>query len=237
MLNMARRCGAVFVVLAAIVGMAGCATKPQAAVDLPPGYLGAPKPGRIGVVMSELPKPDTEFPGAWCLLCLAVANGAHSSLSKEVQGFSTAELKPLVGDLAALLNKRGMNAVAIDEPLKIKDLPDLNHGDPTNKARKDFSGLKAKYQVDRLLVVDITALGVWRSYSGYVPTDQPKAVLNGNASIVDLSSHTLEWFLPIGLSRPADGAWDEPPKFPGLSNAYYQLLESGMDMVKKPFTP
>lgn len=237
MLNMARRRGAVFVVLAAILGMAGCASKPQAPVDLPPGYLGAPKAGRIGVVMSELPKPDTEFPGAGCLLCLAVANGLHSALSKEVQSFSTAELKPLVGDLTALLNKRGMNAVAIDEPLKIRDLPDLKHDDPTNKARKDFSGLKAKHQIDRLLVVDITALGVWRSYSAYVPTDQPKAVLNGSAAIVDLSSHTLEWYLPLNLSRSADGTWDEPPKFPGLSNAYYQLLESGMDMVKKPFTP
>ena len=94
--------------------------------------------------------------------------------------------------------------------------------------------LKAKHGIDRLLVVHITSLGVWRSYSAYVPTEPPRAVLNGTVSMIDLSSHALEWYLPLAVSRAADGAWDEPPKFPGLSNAYYQVLETGMDMVKKP---
>jgi hypothetical protein len=60
-------------------------------------------------------------------------------------------------------------------------------------------------------------------------------VLVGSASMVDLSTHALEWYLPLDVSRAADGNWDEPPKFPGLSNAYYQVLETGMDMVRKPF--
>ena len=216
--------------------LAGCAGPVQQPVNLASDYFAAAKArsGRIGVVMAELPKPDTAFPGAYCLLCIAVANGAHSALSKEVQTFSTAELKPLPADLVALLKKQGLDAVLIEEPLKVADLPDLGASDPLNKSRKNFGALKTKHKLDRLLVVEITALGVWRSYSAYVPTDVPKGVLNGTVSLIDLSTHALEWYLPLALSRAADGAWDEPPKFPGLSNAYYQVLETGMDMVKKP---
>ena len=216
--------------------LAGCAGSVQTPVNLAADYFsaGKAKPGKVGVVMSDLPKPDTQFPGAFCLLCMAVANGAHSALSKEVQTFSTAELQPLPADLAALLKKQGLDVVLINDPLKVADLPDLGASDPVNKARKNYASLKAKHGIDRLLVVHITSLGVWRSYSAYVPTDPPRAVLNGTVSMIDLSSHALEWFLPLAVSRAADGAWDEPPKFPGLSNAYYQVLETGMDMVKKP---
>ena len=227
----------VVVLAAAAIFLGGCATPVQQRIDLADNYLvsGKAKNGKIGVVMVELPKPDTAFPGANCLLCLGVANGMHSSLNKEVQTFSTAELKPLPRDVVALLKKQGLDAVLIDEPLKIDALPDLNAGDTVNKSRKNFSSLKAKYKVDRLLVVHFTALGVWRSYSAYVPTDPPKAVVVGNASLIDLATHSLDWYLPVNISRAADGNWDEPPKFPGLTNAYYQVLESGMDVIKKPF--
>jgi hypothetical protein len=222
--------------LLAVAVLAGCAGPVQQPVDLAADYFSAGKarPGRIGVVVAELPKPDTQFPGASCLLCIGVANLAHTAMTAEVQKFSTAELNPLAADLAALLKKRGLDAVVVDEKLKVADLPDLGASDPTNKSRKNFGALKAKHKLDRLLVVDITALGVWRSYSAYVPTDLPKAVLYGTVSLVELNTHALEWYLPLQLSRGADGAWDEPPKFPGLSNAYYQVLETAMDMMKKP---
>jgi hypothetical protein len=224
-------------VLVAAATLAACAGPVQQPVNLSADYFaaGKAKSGRVGVLMAQLPKVDTEFPGAGCLLCIAVANGAHSALTKEVQTFSTTELKPLPGDLVALLRKQGLDALLIDDAIKVADLPDLGASDPTNKSRKNFGALKSKYGIDRLLVVDITGLGVWRSYSAYVPQDVPKAVLVGSASLIELSTHALEWFLPLSLSRAAEGNWDEPPKFPGLTNAYYQVLESGMDQVKKPF--
>lgn len=235
---MSFRFGNALFALALVALLSACAGPVQQPVNLAADFFtsGKAKAGRIGVVMSDLPKPDTQFPGAHCLLCIAVANGAHSALTREVQTFSTDELKPLPAALVAALTKQGLDAVLIADPLKVADLPDLGASDPTNKARKNFSTLKTKHGVDRLLVVHITSLGVWRSYSAYVPTDVPKAVLYGNVQLVELSTHALEWFLPLAVSRAAEGAWDEPPKFPGLSNAYYQVLETGMDMVKKPLS-
>ncbi len=183
--------------------VSGCAVPPQMPINLAEDYFsaGKAKAGKVGVIMSELPKPDTAFPGAGCLLCLAVANATHSSLTTQVQSFSVIELKPLPSDLVGLLKKQGIDAVLIEDAINVNDLPNLEVGDSTNKSRKDFSSLKTKHNVNRLLVVNIIALGVWRSYSAYFPTDPPRAIVNGNAAMIDLTTHTLEWFRPLNISR------------------------------------
>jgi hypothetical protein len=222
-----------FVVALATLLLVGCATPPQAPIDLSDGFFAA-RSQRIGVAVSEIPQPATVFPGAGCLLCLAAASLAHSSLTDAVNAWKTDELRPLQGELVALLKARGQNVVAIEQPLKLQELPDRDGAQP-NYARKDFSALKSKAGVESLLVVNFQALGAWRNYSAYIPTGAPRAVFKAEAYMVDLATHRLVWYQMIDLGRAADGSWDEPPKFPGLTNAYFQLLEEGKDRIKKPF--
>ncbi len=235
-MSVRRFAGAAALLLAAF--LTGCAVPIQPPVELKPDFFAAAKAkgGRVGVLMTELPKPDTAFPGAGCLLCIGVANLNHKDLNPVVQAYSTKELQALPADLVALLQKQGLDAVLIKDAVKLDALPDLAATDPTNKPRKSFAALKDKHKIDRLLVVQVSALGVWRGYSGYVPTDVPRAVLNGQAALIDLSNHGLDWYLPLALARAAEGEWSEPPKYPGLTNAYYQVLETAMDMVKKPYS-
>ena len=58
--------------LLAAVQLLGCASSPQ----LPVSFTDNALSGRVGVVMTALPKVDTSFPGASCLLCLAAAVSA-----------------------------------------------------------------------------------------------------------------------------------------------------------------
>jgi len=123
--------------------------------------------------------------------------------------------------------------VVIKEPIDLKSLPDVRTDVPTN-ARKDFSSLRTKLAVDKLLVIDMPLVGYVRMYSSYVPTSDPKATVSGSSYLVDLKTNTYSWYVPIEISRSADGKWDEPPKFPGLTNAYFQAMEAGRDSVLKP---
>jgi hypothetical protein len=41
--------------------------------------------------------------------------------------------------------------------------------------------------------------------------------------------------MPLTVMKAADGKWDEPDRFPGLTNAYYQALESSRDRLLQPF--
>ena len=196
--------------------MAGCASKLQS--PLPMTTASLPAPGvRIGVAMSTLPKVDTSLPGASCLLCIAAASIANSSLTSYAQTLPYEDLPKLKQAVAELIRQRGAEPVVIDEALALDKWPE-NKSAGENRSRRDFSSLQSKYRIDKLLVIEITQLGFERTYSAYVPTSDPKGILRGSGSLVDLKTNALDWYLPLRVLKSADGKWDEPPKFPGLTS-------------------
>jgi len=186
---------------------------------------------KIGIAMTSVPAADTYFPGANCLLCLVTANATNSTLSKYTKTLSVAELGALKEDIAAALKaKKNIDAVLIAEPLDLKSLPDFPNSGP-NIAKKDFTSLKEKYGVDKLVLVQVFAVGYTRPYASYIPTGAPKAIVSTIGSLVNLKTNTFEWYLPTQTIRSAESNWDEPPKFPGLTNAYFQAVEQSRDLL------
>ena len=219
--------------MAASLLLGGCITAPQLPIGYTPDTLSA-KSGRVGVAMTPLPKVNTQFPGANCLLCIATAEAANSSLTTYAQTLPHEDLTKLTSELADTLRKKGVDAMVIPEPIDISKLGSSDKDGP-NIAKKDFAPFKTKYTIDKLLLIDITALGFLRTYSLYFPTSDPKAYQQGAGSIVNLKTNTYEWYMPVSINKSADKNWDEPPKFPGLSNAYFQVLELSKDAYLKPF--
>lgn len=220
----------VSLLLAGVVLLTGCVT-PQPPVAMSTHAFGTPGT-QYGVVMTTLPAVDTYFPGADCLLCIAAASMANSDLTKHAKTLPVDDLTKLSAQVGDALKKRGATVVMIDA-FDLKTLPDSGKGAPAF-AKKDFSSLKAKYKIDKLLVVQLGAVGFSRNYSAYFPTSEPKARIGGTVYIVNLNDNALEWYKDVAVLRASDGKWDEPPKFPGLTNAYYQSIELARDEVLKP---
>lgn len=222
------------VVLAIIlIYLTGCASVPKQDPIEFAGNTLAPKTGRVGVTMTHLPTIDTNFPGADCLLCLAVASAANSTLTDHIRTLSYEDLPKLKNNIADLLKQKGTDATVIDEDLNFETMQ-KSTAKNENSAYMDFSPFKQKYNIEKLLVIDINTLGVWRTYSAYIPTSDPKVVLKGTGYLVNLNDNTYEWYMPVDIMKSADGSWDEPPQFPGITNAYYQALELGKDSFMKP---
>lgn len=219
--------------LAAIsILLAGCVTPPQPPVTLTEVHP-ATLPGRVGVAMTALPKVDVHLPGAGCLLCMAAASLANQSLTSYARTLPYEDLPKLKEEIAGLLRKKGIDAVVLAEDVNVDALSSYS-GEGTNKAKKDFTPLAKTYGVDKLVVISISTLGFERSYSAYVPTSDPKGVFRGTGFVIDLRDNTYSWYLPVSVLKSADGNWDEGPKFPGLTNAYYQAMELGKDEFLKP---
>lgn len=216
------------VLVAAAVLLAGCATTPQEPIKFTAARLKESPQRQVGVIMTALPKVDTFFPGAGCLLCYAAASATNSTLTKYTHTLSEEDLPQIKTALADTLRQSGATVRVIDEPLDLKALPSAPTKGP-NIASKDFRGLKAKYGVDELVVVDVTEVGIARQYSAYIPSSDPKAVFVATGYIVDLGDNSYQWYQPESIEKASDGAWDEPPSFPGLTNAYFQALELGKD--------
>lgn len=216
---------------AVVVALTGCASVPSGPIALAPG---AATSGSVGVAMSPVPKADTSFPGASCLLCLAAASAANRTLTVHTQTLPADDLAKLKNQMAQVIAKKNKAVTVIDAPIDMDSLPSSSL-QGTNVAKKDFASLKKTHNVDKLLLIQITSVGIERPYSAYIPTGAPVAVFTGNGYLVNLTTNTYEWYQPVRIVRAADGSWDEPPKFPGLTNAYFQSLEMGKDEFIKPF--
>jgi hypothetical protein len=226
------RLGLVLCVVLVVLG--ACRTTPQAQVSMTAGTL--VRGSRVGVAMTKMPKVDTQFPGAGCLLCLAAAATANMSLTAYTHTLTCEDLPKLKDTVADLVRKNGggVEVIVIAEDLDIDHLKKFE-GTGTNVATKNYGPLKDKYKVDKLVVIDITELGIVRNYNAYFSTGDPKAELHGALSMVNLSNNVYELYVPLLVQKSADGPWDEAPKFPGLTNAYYQVLELSKDAILSPF--
>lgn len=225
------RFGTVLAVAAAL--LTGCAVAPQKPIAFSPSGQNA-NAQKVGVIMTALPKADVYTPGAGCLLCMAAASMANSKLTSYSHSLPEEGLPKLKDDVANLLHKRGINAVVISEDIDVSKLPGAKASGP-DIAKQDFSSLRAKYAVDHLIVIEIRQVGFERPYSAYVPTSEPAGIVTGLGYEVNLATNAYEWYAPVAIHIAADGKWDEPPSFPGLTNAYFQALEKGKDKFLEPF--
>ena len=215
--------------IAVAMSLAACQTAPQNPIALTKDKLAAQQ-GRVAVAM-RVPSTDLYLPGANCLLCIGVAVAANSSLNDYAKTLKSDELVQVRTEVVEMMRKKGIDAVAIDGNLDLDKLPDLEH--TPNMATKDFKPVAKGF--DHIVVINVQQLGFVRTYSGYIPTSDAKATVEGFVFMVDLKTNAYEWFDHLDITRSADGKWDEGPAYPGLTNAYFQAIEQAKDRIKAPF--
>jgi hypothetical protein len=210
--------------------LAGCASKPQLPVSMG-GNDEWKSSGPVGIVMTAVPAPNTYFPGAGCLLCIGFAELSNSSLTTHTKTLSRDEFESLKEDAAGALRKKGAEVVVFNDKVVLDTLP---KGKGENGPAKDFASLKSKYPVNRLLVIQVDMVGYERTYANYIPTSDAKAYVKAQGFIIDMADNHYHWYQPVEVRRAAEGAWDEAPSFPGLTNAYYQAVEQAKDALLSP---
>lgn len=220
--------------LSIVFFVAACAGTPQMAIDYDQSLM-ATEPTVIGIAVNEAPEPTIIYPGAGCLLCVGVAAAANSGLSKQVKTFSTVDLTSLGAEIAEALRQQGHKVVMFEgeNALSEKDFPKRKAAQDT--AKRDYSSLAASHGISQLIMLDFTQIGATRSYSSYVPISDPMAVINGKIVAIDVASSAYRWYLPLNELRSAEGDWKQPPQFPNMTNAYYQLVENVRDSALEPF--
>ncbi|MDG1310448.1 MAG: hypothetical protein P8P26_00120 [Porticoccaceae bacterium] len=222
----------ILLILAAATALGGCVSPPQTPVSLSTEILTNPE-SRVGIAMDTLPPANLQLPGVSCLLCLAVASGANSELSAHAKTLSMDEIIQLKADVVSTLKNQDRETLVVDKPLLIDKLPKTKRLG-AGYSKRDFSSYAEQYQLGHMIVIDINRVGMTRPYASYILTGAAQAAVAGCVAMVDLKTNKYNWYLPIDLYLSVDGEWDESKDFPGLTNAYYQVLESLRDMVLSP---
>lgn len=216
----------------------GCAQTPTKPVPLTPDFYAEAANSKIGFYTDPIPAANTYFPGASCLLCMAAAEVANSGITEQVQTFSSEkDLQPVSEYIETRLNEEGVSPVIIKQPINWKTLKSFSSNDKTKEyATKDFRSFKTRYNIDKLVILDINTAGVIRSYSSYVPTSAPMGYLYGYIGIIDLSDNSFRMYKSFNIKTMVEGEWDEPDNYPGLTNAYYQSYDILTNNVKEALT-
>ncbi|QFT57001.1 hypothetical protein [Microbulbifer sp. THAF38] len=216
-----------------VVFLSGCAGAPQLPVE-PDQRFWQQQEKRVGIIISSAPTPDVYLPGASCLLCLAAAEVANSSLSKHTESLSIDDVMVIAVDVNELLQSKDIEVIEIPQELNLRRLP-KHKSEAPNSTKRDFSHFAAQYNISHLLVLDFNAVGMLRTYSSYIPTSEPKGYFEALGYLVDLSDNTYEWYRPVKVLKAAANEWDESPNFPALTNAYYQAIAEGKEILISSF--
>lgn len=214
--------------------MAGCVGTPQGPIPLNSSDL-LVDDTRVGVAMTAMPEVKLVLPGADCLLCIAAAATANSALSKHSKTLDGSDLGKLRDDVIAALREQGVNAIAIDTEIEIAKLPKFKSKEE-NAPERDFTAIAQTNEVDQLIVIVLNHVGVTRPYASYIATAAPSAAVQGMAFVVDPSDNSYSWYHPIANFLEAEGEWKEPPDYPGITNAFYQVVEQTRDDVLTPLS-
>ena len=205
----------------------GCAVAPQPPVSLSPAIL-EQSGTRVGIATTAIPEVSMIYPGADCLACFFAAAVANAKLSGHAKTLNAEDVSGFDDLIKERLTQSGVSAKFISQDLELKKFKSIR-SQSSNTAKRDFSPLGDEHDITHLVVINIEHLGFVRHYATYIPTSDPQASMKGAAYMVNLADNTYSWYLPIELYHSARGEWKEPPSFPGLTNAYYSVVETIKD--------
>jgi len=219
----------------------GCTSAPIKPVSLDEHFY-KEKTQKVGIYLDTLPKVNTYFPGAGCLLCLAAAEIANSSVTDHVQALSIEDIDDIVADVESALDEKGLESVLVTKKMDLEKMskfsaPDAGPDQVIQYARKDFRSLKSSLGVDKLVLIDINQVGVIRSYQSYIPTTGPMGYLYGEVAIIDLNDNSYKMYESVNIKTVVVGEWDEPTTFPGITTAFYEALNILKERVKTLMEP
>jgi len=227
-------------VLMAMFLLVGCVGL-QPKIDVDPAFW-ANKEQVIGVAVAKLPTPMSAKSGNQGLLDVLINDANSSDLDKHLAALDISSVNTLADKITDYLNQKNIKAVKIDDIIDDSTLPELpalsEEQSKSGKqfAQRDFTGLKAQHQVDKVLLIKVTRVGTMRSYYGFIPTSAPvgSSVISGQ--IINLSDNHLEWSQVATQNVPnAESEWDVPPDFPGLTKAALSAYEQSQQMLLNTF--
>jgi len=194
----------------------------------------------IAVSIASLPKPGHFGTGSQGLLDIAINQGNAQPIIDHMQTISLEDYNKAVPEISAALKAQGFNAVEITENVDVDSLPEFD--EPNDAGDKvysdhDFSTLREKYKVNRMILVRVTRVGTQRNYYGFIPTGAPSAITWATCELIDLNTNELLWRKPFNQQMAVDEPWDQPTSYPNITRALEKAMLMSRKSLPEAFNP
>lgn len=192
------------------------------------------KTTKIGVVMAKIPRACPHTPSSQGLLDMAINNAAASTLDKYLSQIEITTFTPVTEEFVGELQKRGINAVKIDEIFDKTEKPkEVSYTEYVKESAERFG-------VDKLIVLSVDMVGTSRLYYGFVPLSNPEGFCLAEGVMVDAktTSPKTVWHSDMQWKDgcvPTMQKWDQPPDYPNLTEAILKAVENAKAYLKRDF--
>jgi len=218
----------------------------SACVTVTPNFAAKPefwndKNKIVGVAIEQPPKPTAFKAGSQGLLDVAINQANASELETHLNGLDVSKISDLADRVVTHLRQKGFMVKRIKDPIQTDGLAKLDNKDEGSQSQviladRDFRPLKEKHGVDKMVLISVVRIGTIRNYYGFIPLGEPTGLCHLAGKVVNLSNNQLEWSQVVTQTTPnADGSWDVPPNYPGLTKAVYTAFDQSRDMLFNQF--
>ncbi|MGI1669273.1 MAG: hypothetical protein K6L74_02980 [Neptuniibacter sp.] len=223
--------------LLSLLALTGCSiAPPQPDLTLNSDIL-TEQNTRIGIhYVAPEEEATTHIWGANCLLCYGVASALTSDLDSHLKdAITTEELDAIKKLVHSKYVERFPNVKMVELSTPVSELKDFKTDQELGFANKDFRAVKDELDIDVLVIMQVWGHGAYRSFSNYIPNGDPQGYIGGWLYSVDLNTNAYLHYLSIDEKVQPAGNWDQPPRYPSVTTAYYQAVENAKKKIDKSF--
>ena len=194
----------------------------------------------VGVAVVKLPEAQAHKAGSQGLLDIAINNANAGDLEEALKKQDLSSIHNVQDKVVAYLSSKGFKVKKVAGPIDLESLKELEATNDDSKAiyyaRRDFKPLKSSLGVDKLVMIQVNAVGTIRSYYGFFPIGAPSGYSVLNGYVVNLADNRLEWNQSVTQTVPHGAAdWDVPPDFVALVKAMDSAYKQSQSMLLNNF--
>ncbi|MBX7152900.1 hypothetical protein K1X84_14820 [bacterium] len=194
------------------------------------------KTQKIGIVIGGFPKAAAYKGGNQGLLDIAINEAMAGSLESHLRSVDMTPFSNIADQFVLQLKERGLTVTKLTERGFVD--PDISSSGGKKYISCNFKKLMQKEPVDIVLFLEIVRFGTIRSYYGFIPTSDPKALCQARAYLISTKDCELLWTFEMQEKEsivPVVGAWDQSPDYPNVTNALNAAMKEAGNLIINDF--
>lgn len=169
------------------------------------------KQRKVAVAAVKPQQPQLHKVGSQGILDYAINSAMTNKLDTQMNKTDLGWYYSLPEELSVRLKSNKINAVVA--------------GNNVANEQKYLANLAARNNADDILVLELSASGAIRSYSGFIPNGAPQAFCQLKGELIDPTTKAVKWRHQAEIKVPVQGEWDQPPAYPNVTASVKEAIK------------
>lgn len=207
-------------VSAAITVLTGCAQ--QRNVQLSDSFW-QDKNQKVAIAAFKAPEPQVHRVGGEGLVELAVNSAMNKNMNNALKRTDLSWYDNMDATFADRLKAQKISTSVLPKQFE------------SNKKNREI--ILRQAEGDKVLTLELRAVGARRTYYGFIPTGAPEAYCLLVGELVDPKDKKVLWHHETEIIEPVKGDWDQSPHYPNFANALnVAVTEAKQEMLDSFFS-